>query len=82
MRSVYRDPSVRPFSNLFGLAGAGAAAALALGAPAHALTIVPVFTSSVTLLSNAKTIEASFDAAAKMWDKAAQFIRDEFASGT
>jgi PEP-CTERM motif len=66
MRSVYRDPSVRPSSYLFGLAGAGAAAALALGAPAHALTIVPVFTSSVTSRSNAKTIEASFDAAVKV----------------
>lgn len=66
MRSVYRDPSVRSFSDLLALASAGAAAALALGAPAHALTIVPVFTSSVTSLSNAKTIEASFDAAAKV----------------
>ncbi|HEY2051504.1 MAG TPA: NF038122 family metalloprotease [Caulobacteraceae bacterium] len=66
MRSVCRDPSVRPLSNPFSLAGAGAAAALALGGPAHALTIVPVFTSSVTSLSNAKTIEASFDAAAKV----------------
>jgi PEP-CTERM motif len=66
MHSVYRDPSARPFHSLIGLAGA--AAVLGLAAPAQALTIVPVFTSSVTSQSNAKLIEADVDAAAKVLD--------------
>ncbi|MBV8683889.1 MAG: hypothetical protein JO111_13525, partial [Caulobacteraceae bacterium] len=65
MRRVRRESSVRPFAGIAAFAGAGAAV-LALAGPANALTIIPVFTSSVTKLSNAKTIEASFDDAVKI----------------
>jgi hypothetical protein len=39
---------------------------MALAGPANALTIIPVFTSSVTRLSNAKIIEADFNDAVKV----------------
>jgi hypothetical protein len=68
MRNVYRDTSVRTFFSSPIALVAGVTAVVALGAPAQALTIVPVFTSSVTSQSNAKLIEADIDAAAKTLD--------------
>jgi hypothetical protein len=53
-------------------AGAAVAATigalLAVAAPAKALTIIPVFDSSITSLSNASTVEAAFNAAATKLD--------------
>src|SRR5262249_28748175 len=71
----HRRPAAVPSKGIFGRHGLRAAAlalplALALGAPAQALTINPIFDSSITSPSTAATVEAAFNSVAAIYDSA------------